>query len=219
MAQINKTLMTIAIAAFCGSAAVTGLALTAARPAAQPEAGVAADHPLAHVMNIDPAKSEAAWMAASMPGTAHAWLGQFIGTWSTKTSMDMGNGPMVSEGTAEFSWLVEGRFLLQEFNGDMMGMPLQGYGVQGFDNLKRQYVGTWLDSMSTGITMTQGSLDQTGKIMTLVGGMDEPTTGEMNKPVAFVTTVIDDDHMRFEAKELIHGEPFTVFTIDYQRID
>lgn len=219
MARINKSLMTIALAAFCGSAAVTGLALSTAKPASQPEHGVADDHPLAHIMNIDQAKAEEAWMAASMPGAPHAWLGQFIGTWKTKMSMDMGGAPMVSEGTAKFSWLIDGRFLLQEFNGDMMGMPMQGFGVQGFDNVKRQYTGTWLDNMSTGIMTMQGSLDQTGKVLTLIGGMDEPMTGEMNKPVAFITTVIDENHMKFECKELIHGEPFTVFTIEYERVD
>lgn len=215
----TRTLPALTIAAFCGAAAVTGLALTAreAGSAGRVQPEMAPGHPLASMHQIDEQAAMEAWMAASTPGPAHAWLGQFIGTWSTTMTMQMGPDSMVSHGTSTFSWLMEGRFLQQDYQGDMMGMPMTGHGVTGFDNGKRQYVGVWLDSFGTGISSMQGSLDPTGKIQTMIGAMDEPTTGEHGKAVMYVTTVIDANHMKFEAREILYGEPFTVFTIDYVR--
>jgi hypothetical protein len=35
----------------------------------------------------------------------------------------------------------------------------------------------------------------------------------------YVTTIVDEDHIRFEAREILYGEPFTVFSIDYERAE
>ncbi len=32
-----------------------------------------------------------------------------------------------------------------------MGMPFEGMGIDGYDNLAKQYVSTWVDNMGTGI--------------------------------------------------------------------
>lgn len=213
---MNKTLAMATIAAFCGSAAVTGLALSA-RSTSQPE--LAPGHPLASVFQQDQQAMMDAWMASAQTGPAHEWLGQFVGTWKTKMSMSMEGQEMVSEGTATYEWLIPGRFLSQRYEGDMMGAPMSGFGITGFDNLKRQFVGCWVDSMGTGILSMQGSLDPSGKIQSMVGMMDEPMTGEHGKAVLWVTTLIDANHFKFEAREILYGEAWTVFTIEYSRAD
>ena len=215
---MRRILATMALASFCGSAAVTGLALTAARPAPQPEA-VADDHPLASMHQIDEAAAMQAWMEASALGPAHEWLGQFIGTWDATMTMHMGEETTTAQGRAEFSWLMEGRFVQDDFEGDFMGMPMAGFGITGFDNVRRQFVGIWTDSFSTGISMMYGSLDPSGKVLTMVGAMDEPSTGEMGKAYMAVTTMVDQNTMLFEMKEILYGEPFTVMTIEYTRAD
>jgi hypothetical protein len=208
----------VAIAAFCGCALVTGVALTAARPEArQPE--LAPDHPLAAQFQFDEAAMMEAMMESGATGPAHEWLGQFIGEWKSTITIHMGDAPMVSQGTTTWEWLIPGRFIIDRMESEMMGMPMTGVGITGFDNLKRQYTGVWMDSMSTGIMPLQGSLDPTGKVLTMVGDMDEPTTGEMGKPVLFVTTIVDENHIRFDAREIIYGEAFTVFSIEYERAE
>ncbi|MEZ6235807.1 MAG: DUF1579 domain-containing protein [Phycisphaerales bacterium] len=222
---MRKILATIALASFCGSAAVTGLALTAARPAPQPEDGgmpqIADDHPLAHIWAkaMDEEASMEAWMRASALGPAHEWLGQFIGAWDVTMTINMGPEPMVTRGHTEYTWLMEGRYLQDNLTSDFMGMPMSGYGISGFDNNRNQFVGIWMDSFSTGISMMYGSLDPTGTILTQVGTMDEPTTGEVGKAYMAVTTIIDEDHFRFEMKEILYGEAMTVMTIEYTRAD
>jgi hypothetical protein len=46
-----------------------------------------------------------------------------------------------------------------------MGMPFEGLGYTGYDNVKKQYFGTWIDSMSTGI-MTSSRHGRLGNTMT-----------------------------------------------------
>ena len=47
--------------------------------------------------------------------------------------------------------LLDGRFLQQEFTGEMMGQPFSGVGINAYDNLRKRYVTTWIDTMGTGI--------------------------------------------------------------------
>lgn len=211
----------VAIGSFCGGMAATGLALSAAGlvGAAPAQPGVPEDHPLAWVHQVTPEESMDRYLAASTLNSAHAWLGRFVGTWATTMTVTMGDQTVVSQGSTEFSWLFEGRFLQQTFSGEMMGMPFQGFGIQGFDNVKRQYTAVWMDSMGTGMLTMQGSMDRTGRVLTMAGAMDEVGTGEHGKISLWITTWIDDNHFRFEAKEILYGDPFVVFTIDYTRAD
>ena len=58
--------------------------------------------------------------------------------------------------------ILEGRVLLEEYSGSMMGTPFTGRGMLGFDNVSGKYWGTWNDSMSTGIMFMEGSCDEKG---------------------------------------------------------
>lgn len=61
------------------------------------------------------------------------------GSWITTTSIWMsgpGSEPMVTEGTSEKSWVLGGRWLEERYQGTMMGRPLEGRGMTGFDNYK-----------------------------------------------------------------------------------
>jgi hypothetical protein len=87
------------------------------------------------------------------PGTPHKVLASMAGSWITKTKgwMEPDKPPMESKGTCEQKMLLGGRFLQQEYSGDMMGSPFTGIGVTGYDNHTKKYVSTWMDSMGTGI--------------------------------------------------------------------
>ena len=93
--------------------------------------------------------------------------------------MEPSKPPMESTGTAEMKMLLDGRFLQQEFTGDMMGQPFSGIGTDGYDNLRKKYVTTWIDTMGTGIFFMEGTASADGKTITLKGGHDEPGGGHM----------------------------------------
>lgn len=160
------------------------------------------------------------WMEVASPGPGHKHLDQFVGKWDTHMKMWMGPNttPMETKGTAETRWVFDGRFLLEEGSSEWMNMPHRGMLFIGYDNFKKKYVITFLDNMSTAIHSALGDYDEQKKVMTLLGKMDEPMTGEKDKPVRFVTRVISKDKYVFEAYDLI-GTPdeFKAVEVVYTR--
>lgn len=135
----------------------------------------------------------------STPGAEHKNLEQFVGTWDTTNKMWMDpNAPaQETKGVAENKMALGGRFLEQHYEGTFMNQPFTGMGYTGYDLYKKQYVGTWMDSMGTTIMNTTGTADPSGKTITFTGTMDDFTTG---KKANFkeVVTVVDNDHHTFE---------------------
>ena len=90
-----------------------------------------------------------AYAKLATPGEPHKQLASLAGSWTTKTKewMEPGKPPTESAGSAEMKTLLDGRFLQQEFTGEMMGHPYSGIGTTGYDNLRKRYVSTWIDTM------------------------------------------------------------------------
>lgn len=139
-----------------------------------------------------------AWMKASTPGDAHKKLDHMVGTWDVKVKSWMAPGAplMESAGTAENSWVLGGRWVEQKFSGTFMGMPFSGIGYTGYDNIKQQYVGTWMDNMSTAMMVSMGK-GGSGNTYEFTSTMDDPMTG---KPATVTEkiTVADHDHHSLE---------------------
>jgi len=135
----------------------------------------------------------------STPGAEHKKLESFVGTWDTTTRMWMEPKapPQESKGTAENKMTMGGRFLEQNYEGTFMNQPFTGKGYTGYDLYRKQYVGTWMDSMGTTIMNTTGTADASGKTMTFKGTMDDYMTGKKAN-LKEVVTVVDDDHHTFE---------------------
>ncbi|HKQ61195.1 MAG TPA: DUF1579 family protein [Candidatus Polarisedimenticolaceae bacterium] len=66
---------------------------------------------------------------------------------------------MEDKGTATRTMSLDGRVLVEEFHGAMMGMPFTGHAMMGYDNVTGKYWSTWTDSMSTGLIVSEGSCD------------------------------------------------------------
>ncbi len=161
------------------------------------------------------------WMEASTPGAAHKRLDDLVGTWTTDSRMWMqgpGSEPTTTKGTAEYKWAIGGRFLQEDFKGEMMGMPFTGLGYTGYDNFNKKYVGFWIDNTSTAMFTMEGTADPTGKIITMYGKMDDPTTGEHGKSVKYVFHIMGKDKHQFEVYDLSLAEPNTkVMEMTYTR--
>ena len=159
------------------------------------------------------------WQEAATPSGAHKKLDDLAGSWETESHMWMAPGqpPSVSKGTAEMKWILGGRFLQQEMSGVMMGMPMQGIGLTGYDNFKKKYVGFWIDNTSTAMYTMEGTAGKDGTI-TFTGRTDDPATGEKNKKVKYVTRFVDKDKHVFEIHDLSLKAPGTkVLEITYTR--
>jgi hypothetical protein len=55
----------------------------------------------------------------------------------------------------------------------MMGMPFSGQGMHGFDNVTGKHWGIWMDSMSTGMMVSEGSCDDKGTC-SFTGSWNDP---------------------------------------------
>src|SRR5512136_505905 len=102
------------------------------------------------------------------PGAPHKLLAQMEGNWSVKSRwwMDPNEPPMESTGSSVQKMVLDGRFLKQEFSGEMMGGPFAGIGFTGYDNHTAKFVSTWMDTTGTGIYNFEGSAGPDGKTIT-----------------------------------------------------
>lgn len=153
------------------------------------------------------------------PGPNIKFIEKWIGKWDTtsKIFMEPSAAPVEAHGHSEYKWAIEGRWLEERFDGQMMGMPHKGVGLTGYDGFNKQFVGCWADNLNPAMINFTGSLDQTGKVLTMFGKMDEPTTGEHGKTMRFQTTIVDDETHKMTIDEVQYGQPFTVVEVTYKR--
>ena len=159
------------------------------------------------------------YMKAATPGPEHAELAKLAGKWklAVSTWMTPAGPPLKSEGTAEFKTLLGGRYVQEEVHGDVGGQPFEGIGIQGYDNVTKQRVGTWMDSMSTGLMVTHGKCAAGAKKCSFRGKMPDAVAGK-EMPVSSTMTMIDDNHFKFEMSgPAPDGKVFKMLEILYTR--
>jgi hypothetical protein len=101
------------------------------------------------------------------PGPEQEILTRELGVWDATVEMWMqpGGSPEVTRGV-ETNTLVGGLWRVQDFKGEMLGRPYHGQSFLGYDSLKQKYVGTWIDSMAPGLSLTEGTYDAATKTLT-----------------------------------------------------
>ena len=124
-----------------------------------------------HEKQMDPQAMMEVWKKLGTPGEPHKLFATLAGSWTTTTKewMEPGTSPTESTGTAEMKMLLDGRFLYQEYNAQMMGQPFSGVGIDAYDNMTKKDVTAWIDTMGTGIFMMEGMACADGKTITLKG--------------------------------------------------
>jgi hypothetical protein len=170
------------------------------------------------VKQMDQQAMMEAYMKLATPGEPHKLFASLAGSWTTTTKewMEPGKPPTESTGTAEMKMLLDGRFLYQEYNGQMMGQPFNGIGIDGYDNIRKKYVTAWMDSMGTGIFIMEGTASSDGKTITLKGSHPEPGGGHMSHRA--VWKLIDANHQTFDMYGAHHGQKeMKMMEITYQR--
>ena len=138
-----------------------------------------------------------AWKRASAPSEGHERLAPMIGTWDVQTSVWFGPGdPMVSGGTVTKKWALDGRFLVQEYEGDETPIGrFFGMGTLGYNNMAKQYQSVWCDKMSTAMLVQAGGWERDALV--LIGDQHESISlGQVR--VRSVTRIVNDDRHTFE---------------------
>lgn len=143
---------------------------------------------------MDPAMM-AKWTEFMTPGPAHEVLNQKIGKWSmvVKAFEPGAAEPTESTATTEAKWILGGRYVEDHTEGSFMGMPFRGMGLTGYDNLKKKYVGMWIDNMGTGLLLAEGDYDAATKTFTYASQGPDVMAGEY-VPMRSVEKIISADH-------------------------
>ncbi len=142
------------------------------------------------------------WNAYMTPGEEHKLLAQKAGSWSMKVTswMTPGGPPQVSEATSESRMVLGGRYLEDVTTGSFNGMPFEGRGLTGYDNISRKYVSTWVDNMGTGIMTGKGTYDPKTRSFTWRTEGPDVMSGKI-KAYRGVDTIIDADSWKSEMFE------------------
>lgn len=118
------------------------------------------------------------------PQAEHDWLKQFLGTWTTKFDAKgvPGQADSQTEGKIEAKMLGE-FWVVSKYEMETGGEKMQGLQTLGYDPKSKKYVGTWVDSMFNHLWKYEGSVDKSGKILTLEA--DGPNFLEGGKSARF----------------------------------
>jgi hypothetical protein len=127
------------------------------------------------------------------PGDMHKMLAESNGKWAADvSSWDAADKPPTKfAGVAENKMIMNSLYQQSTFKADMGGMPFEGVSNTGYDNVRKVFVSTWFDNMSSGMMYMEGTYDAATKTMTLNGKMTDCTT-DKEGPIRQVIKFIDD---------------------------
>lgn len=162
-------------------------------PAAETKTSeVKKDVPAAPPDSAQMAAMQKAWMDFATPGTEHAWMAKQSGTWvcdSVKQWMDPSQPPTIAKATEKLSMGLNGLYQMTDFSSTMMGQPMQGHSIMGFDKMKNKFVLSWVDNLGSGIVRMEGTYNDGAKMLTMSGKQSDPgskTETDMRQELKFI---------------------------------
>ena len=158
----------------------------------------------------------------------HKLLASLVGTWSVSTKMwmnpDPNAAPLESKGTAVRKPIMNGRYFVTDNTGSMpmpgpdgkmKMMDFKGMSLEAYDNVKKKFVSTWIDSMGTGILTAEGTYDPGSKTFSYEG--DCEVMPGMKMHIREVIKIVDKDHHTFEWYDNSRGAEAKTMEISYTR--
>ena len=199
-------------------------------PATSPAtaSGASAAQPADATGQPNPQEMMKQMMELSKLNENHKLLADTNGNWNYTIKFwmnpDPSAPPQQSKGTAIRKSVMGGRYVMMDVSGKMQmpgedgkmkDMQFKGMGVEGYDNVKKKFVASWIDNMGTGIQFSDGTYDPATKTFTYTSEM-EPVPG-MKTPVREVIKVADNNHMTLEWYENHGGQEKKTMEINYAR--
>ncbi len=128
------------------------------------------------------------------PGPDQEVLARDVGTWDAAVEINMPGAPaMTSKGTEVNTMGCGGMCLIGDFSGEMLpGVPFKGHGLTAYDAGKKKYIGSWSDSMTSGLQVSEGTYDAATKSTT--SWMEGPDSSGATVKSKAVSASIDADH-------------------------
>jgi hypothetical protein len=133
-------------------------------------------------------------------GGAHHLLAQLVGEWEgvTRTWFDPGELADESSTRGTIRAILDGRFVVHEYEGTVGGKPMRGVATYGYHLQTETLESSWVDSfhMGTGIMFSQGVRTDNG--FSVLGSYGDPSGGS---PWGWRTEIKlgDPDHLTITA--------------------
>lgn len=156
------------------------------------------------------------WEKAMTPGPQHADLAAMAGNWEfTGTSwMTPDAPPETFTGTEERSLALGGRVLVSKVTSEFQGMPFEGHGMTGYDNVSSEWWSTWNDNMGTGVMLSTGKCSDHKCEFT--GSFNDPMTGTRQTSRMVSTHEPNEEHHTMYGKTP-EGKEFKAMEFVYTR--
>jgi hypothetical protein len=152
---------------------------------------------------------------AAKPGSNHKLLEWFEGEWTAEATQIGQDKP--EKGTMTCKMVFGSRFLTMEYDGRSRGKFFRGGGYWGYNNIEKRFEAAWADSEGTGLLYMTGKASADGKVFTMSGEANDPTTGKRTTMKA-VTTITGKDSWRDEFYgNDSSGKEMVAMTIVYTR--
>lgn len=204
---------TISGAASRTDTALASVALTQPEPAAQP----GSDYSPLGSQPIEITPEMQAMIDANKPGPQHAILARMEGDWKAVMQGTMpGEEPMMSEGRMHVSALFDGKFMGQEYRGELMGMEFDGLGVYGYSTMTSKFQYCWFDSFGTHLYYAEGEAGDDGDSLVFHGQEPNPQGGGMVDFRDDFKWASDDEYTMTRTYKTADGE-FEGFRIVFTR--
>jgi hypothetical protein len=137
------------------------------------------------------------------PQKEHLWLLRMVGEWAAEGEAVMGPGqPPVKFTWADTTRPIGQAWIVSEGDGQMPdGSPSKTMLTLGYDPARQRFVGTWLGSMMTYLWIYEGTLDASGKVLTL-NAEGPAMSGDKIVKYQDIVTQESDDHRTLASRML-----------------
>lgn len=111
------------------------------------------------------------------PSEEHTRITSSAGTWDVDCSFFQGGPEPMKVAATEIIEALGPFFSRSAFQGEMYGMSYQGSATLGYEPHTKDYVATWIDSMTPQQFVFRGRFDAAGQVLTMSGEMDDLWSG------------------------------------------
>lgn len=97
-----------------------------------------------------------------MPGPTdeHRFVHERVGSWTGTVTLFVPGMPETPVPATETVRAAGPFWVLSEFRSEFMGAPYVGHGQHGYDPRKGKYVSTWIDEVSSFLSVMEGTYDE-----------------------------------------------------------
>jgi hypothetical protein len=158
------------------------------------------------------------WATYATPGSIHEIMKTWEGDWVCNiSSWNNATAPEFKFTTeAKLSMILDGHYLQETHSGKVMEMPFTGISVMSYNNGTGKVESTWIDNMSTGMMICEGSWDAATNTITQTGYTTDPMT--LKKIKIRQQTVINADGSHTNTMWMEHdGVEFKSMVINMAR--